>query len=547
MTDEEPVRNPCPTNPKHEKVSMTIWYTDSEGNQMEEPDYCVNCYEESLDEYREKLENATSVEFPELMEEYEEKLREVSPTSPDDTDFSSLKGKRERDYDFIEKYSARLAEITNAPINAARAMIQFDISIALHKLYYANGKGRLMPNIGFIWLGPSGSYKTPLYDWGIKHPYRKAFREWGYFHFNRIGGRALISSISKVRKEDMIEGKVLAMVTLDEATTLAKDSNADGLSDSFEAFAQAYDGQLASSDTIIRKHEEPHPSYSPIWFQGTPVFLKYVNEDFWDIGMGNRMFFIRYTTSEPLRIPREHKSKEFYDDMLADLELMTKYTLAKFDDDAWERYNEYQINVLKEVQKVQSDLESAVDSNNFAIASRVKIPTHVIKLAIIFAASRFSIFPEKAFSGKKVLKIEMEDLERAIDEVEMYHANMVHIHTIWENQSAQRLKHESVEMLANKIFNHIMKMSETGNAFVLTYHKEEDFWKAEESKEGRWVKHSVLLKKSHMKATGLKSFQEIIDTLKGRDELMDRSARWYYTDSNGKITYKEVLFYKLKD
>ena len=25
-----------------------------------------------------------------------------------------------------------------------------------------------------------------------------------------------------------------------------------------------------------------------MWFQGTPTFLKYVNEDFWDIGLGNR-------------------------------------------------------------------------------------------------------------------------------------------------------------------------------------------------------------------------------------------------------------------
>jgi hypothetical protein len=265
-----------------------------------------------------------------------------------------------------------------------------------------------------------------------------------------------------------------------------------------------------------------------------------VNEDFWDIGLGNRMFFLRYSISEVKPIPMSMKSKEFYEEITTDLELMKKIKSAKFSDEVWNRYNEYQMSVMKGIQKAETDIESSVDSNNFSVVSRVKIPIHVLKLAIVFSASRFNV------DDSGILHVELVDMERAIEEIETYHANMVYIHTIWENQSAQRLKHESIEIVANKIFNHMTRILESGKGVDLTYSKEDDCWIADESVKGKWVRHSMLLKNSHMKAKGLKSFDEVVTTLMEREEIQQRTGR-IYKKSNGTRIPSDIIFYRLKE
>jgi hypothetical protein len=533
------IDNPCPRNPNHEYIPTTIWYLDDFGQEVEQED-CANCQEDSHRRYREQIENASNVDASEIMEKYQEELKKQSPPTPEFT------RKHNKDYNIIDRYATRLMESTDAPMDVCKAMVEFDISVALHKLFFADGKGRVLPNTAYIWLAPSGNNKTPLYEWGIMRLQDQLFSEWKYYHFNRVGGKALISSLSKVKQDDLVHGRILSLLTLDEASTMAKDSNADGLSDMFESFAQAYDGQLMSSTTVVRKHEKPRPCYSPIWFQGTPTFLKYVNEDFWDIGLGNRMFFLKFTASEIKPIPKTLHSKDFYTDIIADLEIMREIETANFTDEAWDRYNEYQMKVMEEIRDVQTDLESSIDSNNFPIVSKVKMPIHIIKLALIISASRFN------FDTTGLLKVELQDVNKAIEEVEFYHSNMVYIHQIWETQSAQRLRHESVEMLAKKIFNHINSIISKDGGYDIKFHKpdnqsEDGYWVAEQSKEGKWVRHSVLLKKSHMKASGLRSFEEVVETLIAREELIKREAKVYFIDGNKKRNAVIVDFYRIKD
>ena len=529
----EKIERPCPRNSEHEFVPMTVWYMDDLGDEIEE-EVCANCEEESRREFREEIERSPESDIPELIEEYQKEIEKSVP--PEKRHEKAVV----KDYDMITKYSTYLNSVIGAPLDVCRSMIQFDISVALHRLFFADGKGRVLGNTGFIWIAPSGSDKTPVYNWGIMNLHDKIFSEWKYIHYNRVGGKALISSISKVKTNDISEGRVLALITQDEVSTLAKESNSDGLSDVFEAFAQAYDGQLSSSTTVIRRSEVPRPCYSPMWFQGTPTFLKYVNEDFWDIGLGNRMFFIRYSKSEVKEIPKTLHSKEFYDEIIADLELLKKIEKAEFTDDAWALYNEYQMKIMKEIQNAQSDLESSVDVNNFEVTSKVKFPIHIIKMALILTASRFNFDP----SG--ILHVEKDDVVEAIRLVEEYHDNMVYVHSIWETQSAQRLKHESVEILAKKIFNHIQRILATGKGYSLEYKKDNESTLATPDKDGKWVKHSDLLKQSHMKALGLRSFDEVIKTLVERDELAKRDCQVYAQGSKTRIL-TEAVFYKLRE
>ena len=528
----------CKKNPEHEYVETMGWYLDDEGNEVEYPE-CANCIEDSRIAYREKIESASDVDAPELIDEYE-KIIERSHTN-------EIMEKKPNSYDIIGKYSEKLHNIIGAPMEACRAIVQWDISVALHRLFFADGKGRVLPNLGFMWIAPSGADKTPIYNWGVMTLQEKLFSQWKYIHYNRVGGKALISSMSKIKPDQMSYGRILTLITQDEVSTLAKESNSDGLSDVFEAFAQAYDGQLSSSTTVIRQSESPKPSYSPMWFQGTPTFLKYVNEDFWDIGLGNRIFFVRYTTSDVRAISKTLHAKEFYDEFIADLEKMNKIEKADFSDDAWEFYNDYQMKIMKDVQSAQTDLETSVDTYNFEVTSKVKYPIQIIKMAMIISASRLN------YDSSMILRVEKRDVEDAVREVEAYHDNMIYIHSIWETQSAQRMKHESVEILAKKISNHIRRLCFIGKAYRVDWidQKEDSYSLAVPDKDGTWVKHSDLLRQSHMKAAGIRSFEEVITTLMERDELIKRECKIYVTSTtkNKKAvrTLTNATFYRAKN
>ena len=528
----------CKKNPEHEYVETMGWYLDDEGNEVEYPE-CANCIEDSRIAYREKIESASDVDAPELIDEYE-KIIERSHTN-------KIMEEKPNSYDIIGKYSEKLHNIIGAPMEACRAIVQWDISVALHRLFFADGKGRVLPNLGFMWIAPSGADKTPIYNWGVMTLQEKLFSQWKYIHYNRVGGKALISSMSKIKPDQMSYGRILTLITQDEVSTLAKESNSDGLSDVFEAFAQAYDGQLSSSTTVIRQSEIPKPSYSPMWFQGTPTFLKYVNEDFWDIGLGNRIFFVRYTTSDVRAISKTLHAKEFYDEFIADLEKMNKIEKADFSDDAWEFYNDYQMKIMKDVQSAQTDLETSVDTYNFEVTSKVKYPIQIIKMAMIISASRLN------YDSSMILRVEKRDVEDAVREVEAYHDNMIYIHSIWETQSAQRMKHESVEILAKKISNHIRRLCFIGKAYRVDWidQKEDSYSLAVPDKDGTWVKHSDLLRQSHMKAAGIRSFEEVITTLMERDELIKRECKIYVTSTtkNKKAvrTLTNATFYRAKN
>ena len=528
----------CAKNPEHEYVETMGWYQDDEGNEVEYPE-CANCIEDSRLAYREKIERASDVDAPELIDEYEKLIDRPKPSAKSE--------KQTPSYNVIDKYSEKLHEIIGAPMEACRAIVQWDISVALHRLFFADGKGRVLPNLGFMWIAPSGADKTPVYSWGVMNLQEKLFSTWKYIHYNRVGGKALISSVSKIKPDQMAYGRVLSLITQDEVSTLAKESNSDGLSDVFEAFAQAYDGQLSSSTTVIRQSEVPKPCYSPMWFQGTPTFLKYVNEDFWDIGLGNRIFFVRYQTSEVRSIAKTLHAKEFYEEFIEDLEKLNKIEKADFSDDAWELYNDHQMKVMRDVQSVQTDLESSVDTYNFEITSKVKYPIQIIKMAMIISASRLN------YDSSMILRVEKRDVEDAIREVEAYHENMIYVHSIWETQSAQRLRHESVEILAKKISNHIKRLCAIGKSYRVDWmdQKEDSYSIAVPDKDGTWVKHSDLLRQSHMKALGLRSFDEVITTLVERDELIKRECKVYATGKgrNGSKTrtLTDAIFYKLRD
>lgn len=529
----------CQKNPEHEYIETVGWYLDDDGTEIEYPE-CANCIEDSRIEYREKIETASDVDAPELIDEYE-KIIEKSHIN------ESKEKKPEHSYNVIDKYSEKLHDIIGAPKEACKAIVQWDISVALHRLFFADGKGRVLPNLGFMWIAPSGADKTPIYNWGVMNLQEKLFSKWKYIHYNRVGGKALISSMSKIKSEEISYGRILTLITQDEVSTLAKESNSDGLSDVFEAFAQAYDGQLSSSTTVIRQSEIPKPSYSPMWFQGTPTFLKYVNEDFWDIGLGNRIFFVKYTTSDVRAISKTLHAKEFYEEFISDLEKLNKIEKADFSDEAWELYNDYQMKIMKDVQSVQIDLESSVDTYNFEVTSKVKYPIQIIKMALIISASRFN------YDSSLILRVEKKDVEEAIKEVEAYHDNMIYIHSIWETQSAQRLRHESVEILAKKISNHIKRLCTIGKSYRLDWidQKDDSYSLAVPDNAGLWVKHSDLLKQSHMKASGLRSFEEVITTLIERDELIKKECKIYVTtklrNGNKNRTLTVATFYKSKN
>ena len=174
----------CEKNPNHEYVETINTFIDEDGNIVEVKE-CLNCieesrlaYEESRNKYRELIEQATEVDVPELIEEY----GKIIESKPESGESANANGEK-KTYTIIGKYSKQLHEIIGAPLEACEAIVQFDISVALHNLFFADGKGRVLPNVCLRW-----SCTTNV---GIRAPGRSAADVMRNGRIGRGGGQGI--------------------------------------------------------------------------------------------------------------------------------------------------------------------------------------------------------------------------------------------------------------------------------------------------------------------------------------------------------------------
>ena len=176
--------------------------------------------------------------------------------------------------------------------------------------------------------------------------------------------------------------------------------------------------------------------------------------------------------------------------------------------------------------------------------SRSKFPLKVLKYSIIYASSRMN------FTDSGLVYVDVEDLDNAIRDVEEYHKNMLLVYRQWQSMNQKFDITNLIEKL-KKAYKTIAKKAEKSYRVDWIDQKEDSYSLAVPDKDGTWVKHSDLLRQSHMKAGGYGSFDEIMTTLVERDELIKRECKVYAVgkkrDGGRTRTLTNAIFYKLRE
>lgn len=464
---------------------------------------CPKCEEERLRQSDIDFYEDSAYEAMDILKE---SISETEKNYPQDKTYRE----KENREDFITTYSPIIARLTDAPLEAARAMMQFHIACSLVNAKYVNSKGQIFPNLSFIWIAPSASNKTPLIDLTIEKIQSDIYPD--FKKFGALTGKGFRQSLAKIKKKREIV-KQPVLVIWDEASTMSKDVKNEATSDLYEVLSEAYDGKL-SNYTSVRGGDETYPKlYTNIWASGVPSFLENTDRSFWYQGFGLRSLFLQYSIVPISDISDEGEDeiKNFYRQLEADLTLMKSITKVKTTKDFMIRYNEYRREVLLKIQEVQRDILKAQDPDIFPIISKGKYPVLMMKLAMIHAASRWN------FTEHGVLTLEREDLERAINDLEQYHDNLVQMFNVWQELVETKSRMNNIKNMKDKIKRHINSIAGSGKGFILERDdfEGESIYIAEMSKDGTWVPHASLLKMSHMTS---KDFSEIVTTL--QEQLM---------------------------
>ena len=210
----------------------------------------------------------------------------------------------------IEKYSGKFSKNSDIPSSVSRAYVQSAISSQLSHVIAEDSRGIVLPNIGLIWIGPSGVGKTPALE-SIISPLDPILKDGSIYScdkiYNRVTGEFLIHSVSKLKGDN----RHIVGIKWDEVTTLAKSAANRTTSSLFETLNGLYDGRLPGSGSVSRGDDGASNVYPAIFIMsGTALFLKYIDEDFWTIGLGTRLDFLPFESLPPADISPDPKERE---------------------------------------------------------------------------------------------------------------------------------------------------------------------------------------------------------------------------------------------
>ena len=341
-------------------------------------------------------------------------------------------------YSIIDKYAPGLNKVLPVPLSICKVGVMSLIGSQLSQAGFDDEQSVILPTIPWIWIAPPGSYKTPFINLLTKVLYKLQDGSEHSFKgmFDTTSGPGLISSVSHY--EPGIRHNV--WVIIDEVSKIKTLLANRNTSDLLETFNDFIDGKVAGKNTRKDGNQKGATVFPLFIMGGTPVFLKIISEDFWDVGLGNRLFFVHDAREESRRIGKDLKSQtSFIEDFADALKKIRKVKGKVWEDDMWDAYNDYQIALDKEIAKVSTLEASLSPVDPFPITSKVKFRHQVLVLSIIYAASRLNI------DEKGLLHVGLQDFEMAKKDLEEYfQPNMLKIHSVWEryDQDMGNLRNE---------------------------------------------------------------------------------------------------------
>lgn len=477
---------------KIHNIPMSAIYGEFEEGK-ETPDvegwYCEQCTfeEEMRTEYYDRQEGPDAAKF------VSEKVKEIKNKKP----FKPLGGiNLIRD---LERY----LQLSDAPPSAIHAMATHIISSSLYNAKSGNSKGQILANLGFVFIGGSGSNKTPLIDMGIDRLQKTSFSD--YKHYSSLTGKGIRRDIAKLPKEK----KHNIMITWDEAQEMTQNVKSAAMKDTYSVLSQILDNKIRPYVSVAGGQETYPPLYGTIWITGVPEFLKDADKNFWFQGFGLRCLYPKYEISSIKDLREEEVPDDYYLELDKSLLLLRNIEYVDKTTEFFDEYNKYRREILEEINKIQADLSETQNPENFPVLSRVKYPVLVWKLSMINAASRGNF-------DDKLLLLELEDLEWAKNELEEYNKNMLEIFDVWmqmqekdmEIKTTRTIEHRMKKFITNQLSRGnrwTIKSVDTGNGIKLF---------AEKSENGSWTPREAVLKPSHMTSVDFDiQLQTLIETM----------------------------------
>ena len=530
---------------------------DEDGNPEEvEIQYweCLECEDEAKEkEEREKLDRLIDQFYllrdtDSISEEIERRISDPDKQKMQTSSYST-----------IDLYAPMLSDVAQCQLEVSKAIIKFLISAQLYETRVESGMGKIIPNLAYLWISPTAVGKDPALDNGIRDFLDVMIREDGYKQYNEITGPEYVRSVSQIlskKNDNTIRIKTLSL--WNEFSTFAKLSGTKGTNTGIETLNQSIDGYVQGRSVVSRAEDTGSNVYAMMFGAGTPTFLKYISDDFWDLGLATRVDILPY---QPPGLQNILPSREADGGFKKDLkvELRNFRDMAKsvrWDPDMWEEYNRYRNRTLSEVRECQMSIQDALSEENYEHISKGKNPLKVLKHALIYAVARHN------YTESGIVYVETEDLNRAIEDLEKHHAYLMELYHAWKEfdwknaadantKKVLRLMRTMKERFALTVVTIPEKKKQvTPEGKMKTIQEKEIRYIMTPDPEGKSVTRSQLLMYSHLKAEGYGSLDETITTLVERGLIrrhMSGDDKWIYLSEEGKepkITSQ--TFYELK-
>lgn len=434
-------------------------------------------------------------------------------------------GMKTSPYSIIDIYAPMLSELAGCQLEVGEALVKFLISAQLHHLKMEDSMDLMLPNLAYLWIAPSAVGKDPAINNGIRDFLDVLVGENRYRLYNEVTGPEFVRSVGQIFAKNQNQSERIRTLNVwNEFSTFAKLSVSKGTNTGIETLNQAIDGYIQGRATVNRKEDFGSNVYTMVFAAGTPTFLKYIGDDFFDLGGASRFDFLPYRPPELMDLqPTRDVDGGFKKDLKVELNnIRNRAKEVRWEPEMWDAYNVYRKKILTEVRNCQMTMQDSLAEENYGIISKGKFPLKVLKHAVIHAIARHN------YTESGVVFVGIEDLNRAIQDIEKHHGHLMDLFSAYKEMDWRN----AAEGNTKKIMRLIEKMKSMKHGHDLTYSKEDECWLAKKSETGEWINHSDLLMYSHLKAKGYGSFEETITTLEEREKIQKRTGRMYKTTKN---------------
>jgi hypothetical protein len=318
------------------------------------------------------------------------------------------------------------------------------ISVALRNLEeFSDEMGQVKANVFVVYVSPSGiGCKTPpifrirsilnLYQPSLLAPSR----------FTVEGFTEHVTGKKKTDETDGQKPQEKGIIIRDELSRIFKERRKTAMEDVLEFLSELWDGHIESYRTRSYGLEGGVEVYFTLVGATTEHFLSLMDEDFFIEGLGNRILYVCQKTMNGCETVKLNPD--------------TFFKNAGSKDEEWERLRQKIVKYLVKIE-FSSDVDIRGDarrmwvdfyeemtgrvgsiSEGFERSYLIKLPLHVLKLAMIFAVSRGSVH-------EYIVSIYAEDMKRAIDNIGLYEKEWRQVINWW-----QEIKREAKDELSIK-------------------------------------------------------------------------------------------------